>query len=91
MLPGTHIPKESVLLNQTRVHLPSGSKASLLTSGCGKGKYSLYFRTPNKENGQLMLNRPKLPNDFQGRSFKGIVKEGASGENNQCVHDSQIG
>ena len=79
MLPGIHISKESVSLNQTRVHLPSSSKASVLTSGCGEGKYSLYFRTPNKENGQLMFNRPKLPNDFQGRSFKGIVKEGASG------------
>ena len=78
MLPGTHIPKQSVLLNQTRVHLPSSSKASLLTSRCGEGKYSLYFRTPN-ENGQLMFNRPKLPSNFQGRGFKGVVKEGASG------------
>ena len=44
MLPGIHISKESVSLNQTRVHLPSSSKASVLTSGCGEGKYSTYLQ-----------------------------------------------
>ena len=29
---------------------------------------------PSKENGQLMLKRPKLPKGFPGRGFKGKAK-----------------
>ena len=43
------------------------SKANLLTPGCDKGEYSVYCRAPCKENGQLMLKRPKLPHGFEGR------------------------
>ena len=47
-------------------------KANLLTPGCVEGKYSTYFWVPSK-NKQLMLKR--LPSGFQGRGFKGKVRE----------------
>ena len=68
-----------MLPNQTRVCLFMHGKANLLTLGCGEGKYSIYRRAPSKENGQLVLKRPKLPNGFQGRGFKYSVREGAAG------------
>ena len=34
---------------------------------------------PSKENGQLILKRPKFPKGFQGRVFKDRVKKRASG------------
>ena len=68
-----------MLPNQTWVCSPVLSKANLLTSGCGEGKYSVYCREPSKENVQLMLQRPELPDGFQGRGFKGSVREGAAG------------
>ena len=55
------------------------SKANLLTLGCGEGKYSIYCRVPSKKNGQLMLKSSELPNGFQGRVFKGKVREGPQG------------
>ena len=73
-----------LLPNQTWVPLPACGEASLLTSGWGEGKYSIYCRVPNKENGQLMLKRSELPNGFQGGGFKGSVREGALG----CVISS---
>ena len=46
-------------------------------------KCSIYCKTPNlgpsKENGQLMLKRPELPDGFWGRAFKGKVREGVAG------------
>ena len=42
-----------MLLNQTWVHLPTHSKANLLTPGCGEGKCSVYCRAPSKESRQL--------------------------------------
>ena len=54
------------------------SKANLLTPGCGEGMYSICCRVPSKENEQLMLKRPELPDDFQARGFKGRVREGAA-------------
>ena len=30
---------------------------------------------PRKENKQFMFKRPKLPNSFQGRVFKGNVRD----------------
>ena len=67
-----------VLLSQTWVHLPTCSKANALTPDCGEGKYSIYCKAPRKENGRLMLKRPKLPYGFQGRGFKGSVRDGAA-------------
>ena len=54
-------------------------EANLLTLGCGEGKHSVYHRAPSKENGQLLLKRPKLPYGFQGRGFKSNVREGSAG------------
>jgi len=42
-----------------------------------EGKYSIYCRAPSKENGQLVLKRPELPNAFQGRVLKATL--GAKG------------
>ena len=38
-----------------------------------EGKYSIYCSATNKENGQLMLKRPELPNGFQGRVLKATL------------------
>ncbi|XP_060986293.1 phosphatase and actin regulator 2 isoform X8 [Dama dama] len=50
------------------------SNASLLTLHCGEGTYGVYCKVSNKgsnkENRQLMLKRPDVPNGFQGRAFK---------------------
>ena len=40
-----------------------------------KKKYSVYCRTPYKENRQLMLKRAKLPDNFKGRFKKNKQKE----------------
>ena len=45
------------------------SKVTVLTLGCGEGKYSIYCRA-KPANGQLMLQRPELPHGFQGKAFK---------------------
>ena len=50
------------------------SKANLLPARRGERKYSFYYRAPGKENWQLMFKRPKLPNPFQGRVYKDIMK-----------------
>ena len=39
---------------------------------------------PNKQNGRLMLKRPKFLDGFQGRVFKVTVRKGATG----CVISS---
>lgn len=44
------VPKEKLLPNQTWINLAACRKASLLTPGCGKGKYSIYCRPPSKES-----------------------------------------
>ena len=36
----------------------------------------VYCRMPSKENGQLMLKRPELPNSFAGRIKGKIWNEG---------------
>ena len=43
------------------------SKANLMTAGHGIEKYSVYCRSPSKENAQLVLKRPELPDGFPGR------------------------
>ena len=40
------------------------SKINLLTPGCDEGNNGIYCRAPSKENGQLMPQRPELPNGF---------------------------
>ena len=52
--------------------------------GCGEGKHSIYCRMPNKQNGKLMLKRPKFLDGFQGRVFKVTVREDSIG----CVISS---
>ena len=69
----------ALLLSQKWVRSPMNSKANLLTPACVEGQYSVYCRVPSKENRQLMLKRPKLPDGFQGRGFKGSVREGTAG------------
>lgn len=55
---------------QTKLGLthPTGRESEPLTPGCGEGNYSLHCKAasvvPSKENGQLMLKRPKLLDDF---------------------------
>ena len=74
-----HPPQEKVLPNQTWLSSPVHSKANLLTLSCSKGNHSVNCRAPSKENGQLIFKRSELPDGFQGKSFKGNVKAGASG------------
>ena len=69
----------SVSVTETNLDLLAHSKVNLLTPGCGEGKYSVYCRVPNKENAWLMLKIPKLSDNFEGRSFKGSMRKGASG------------
>ena len=62
--------KVALLPNQTWVCLPTCSKANILILGCGEGKCNIYCRAPSNESRQLVLKRPKLPEDFQGKVFK---------------------
>ena len=62
-----------VSLNQTWVHMPNYNKAHLLTPGCSEGKYNVYCRC-QEESRQLALQRPELPNSFQGQVIKGRMR-----------------
>ena len=57
---------------------PTCRESELLTPVCGEGNYSLYFKTasvvPSKDNGQLMLKITKFPYGFQGRAFRGNMR-----------------
>ena len=64
-----HCP-ELLLPNQTWVRLPTCSKASLLTPGCGEGQCSIYCRRQARSPGQLVLKSPELPEGFQGKVYK---------------------
>ena len=59
-----------LLPNQTWVCLPTCSKAKLLTLGWREGNCSGYCRVPSRKSRKLVLNRPKLPNGFQGMLLK---------------------
>ena len=69
--------------NLGQLSSPECSKANLLTPGCGVEKYSAYCKEtnmgPSKENGQLMLKRPTLPDGSWGKAFKGKVREMSTG------------
>ena len=67
-----------MLPNQTWVCLSVCSKVNPLTPGCGEGRYSIYCMAPCKKNGQFILKRPNPAHSFQGRSFKGSLREGAA-------------
>ena len=59
-----------LLLNQTWVHLPRLSKANLLILGYGKGKCSIYCRTPSKETSPAQKACRELFKAFRERFFK---------------------
>ena len=46
------------------------SQSNDISGGKKKKKYSVYCRKPSKKNRKLMLKRPALPDDFQGRVFR---------------------
>ena len=62
-----HLSKVALLQNQTWVHLPSLSKANMLTSDSGERKHGLCCRAPSKENRHSC-----------SKDVKGSVREGAS-------------
>jgi hypothetical protein len=49
-----------------------------------KESAAFILQTPSKENRQLMLRRPKLPDGFQGRGFKGRGRRGCWGMASSC-------
>ena len=70
---------------------PTQSRANLLTQGRAEEMYNVYCKVSNKENGQLMLKRPKLPNGFQGKVFKSNMKGEGCGMPNQLMDIFLIG
>ena len=73
-----------VLLNQTPGSSPAHRKANLLTPDCGEGKCSFIVRCWCRENGELVLKTPEIPQGFQQSIFKGSVREGVP----ECVISS---
>lgn len=61
-------------LNKTWVCLSVCSKANLLTLVVLK-ESAVFVARPNKEYGQLIFNSPELSDGFQGKVFKGKVRE----------------
>ena len=57
-----------LLLSQAWVH-SQDILTNLLTLGCGEEKNNIDCRGASKENRQVMLKRPKLPDGFQGKGF----------------------
>ena len=60
---------EGIVMNQTWVTHLLHSKAN---RAVGK-ESTVFIAGPTKEYGQLMLKRPKHPDGFQGRDFKGNI------------------
>ena len=58
------------LLNHTWVHLPKGSKASLLTPGCGKGKCSVYSGVPSKKSRAADAQETQTPQRLLRKDFQ---------------------
>jgi len=54
-----------LLSNGTQICSPMKSKANLRTRDCGKEKVQCILQDTIKENGQLMLKRAKLPDNFK--------------------------
>ena len=54
-------------------------------------KVRVYCRAPRKENGQLMLKRPGLPDGFQARVFKDSVRGEGHRMHDQLVELPLIG
>ena len=80
-----------LLLNQTWVLSPTHSKVNLLSLGYSEGKCSIYCRYQARSPGQLVLKKPKLPEDFQGNVFKDMVRERDCGVCDQLVDILLIG
>ena len=59
-----------------------------MTTGCDKGKYSIYCRSskmgPGK-NEQLLLKRLDCPKGLQGRIFESKIRDRVEGCVNQLV------
>ena len=66
-----------LLLSQTWVH-SQYTWTNLLIMGCDEEKNSIDCRGASKDNRQLMLQRPNLPDGFQGKGFQDGVREGAA-------------
>ena len=68
-----------MLLNQIQAHLPAHKKANLLTPSVQSRKVQSLLQAPGKENRQFKLKRPKPPDGFLGRGFKGSVSQETAG------------
>lgn len=64
-----------LLPNQTWIHMPTQSKTNLPTSSCHEGKHNIDCRCQARSPGQLVLQTPELPADFQESIFTGQVRE----------------
>lgn len=60
------------------------SKPNPLSWACGERKYSIYYRAPSEESGQLILKRLELPSDCQEKIFKVMLEVRVAG----CVISS---
>lgn len=49
------------------------------------------LQVPNKESGKLMLKKPKFAIGFQGRVFKGKVREESHRMCDELVHSYLMG
>jgi len=79
-----------LLLSQAWVH-SQYTLTNLLILGCGEEKNSIDCRGTSKENRQLILKRPKLPDGFQGKGFQGSVREGGCSVWTQLIPSSRFG
>ena len=78
-------------VTKPNLDLPTRSKASLPTLGCGEGSCSFYCKLPSKDSRQLVLKRPELPYGFQGKVFKDRLREGGCGVCDQLADILLIG
>ena len=74
-----HTLYKAIHITKSNLSLLPTHKANLLTPGGGQGKYSIYYKTPRKENGWLMLRNPKLTKGFQQSLLKSQVREKVTG------------
>lgn len=82
--------KEGSVTDQTWVHSPRHSKASLLTPGCSEVKCGVYCRCRTRSLAQLVLKKTPTPQWVLARHFKGKVREGQPRVCDELVHSSLI-
>ena len=58
-----------MLLNQTWVHLPTCSKANLLTPGYSEGKCDIFCREPSKESKAASAQNTRSPQWISRKTF----------------------